>query len=67
MLKKVRFNDTINIHLTYSSSEYDRMSIDSILYRRNYKKVTDEEWEKMMEELLFYKNFEMIVHMFNVI
>lgn len=67
MLKKVRFNDNLYIYATYSSSEYNRLSIDSILYRRSYKRVSDEEWKNMIEELLFFKNYEMIVHVFNVI
>lgn len=67
MKKKVTFNDNIITYTTYSSSEYDRFSIDSILYQRCHKRISDQEWNIMLQELFLYKTFEMTVHIVNVV
>jgi hypothetical protein len=61
--KRVTFQLEKNqIHTTYSSEEYDRHVIDSILYMRGYRKVSDEEWSNIFVELNNYKTTQMIVH-----
>lgn len=63
MAKVVSFNlDKNKIYNTYSILEYDRIPIDSILYLRCYKKISDYEWLKIFENLNYYKTREMIVH-----
>lgn len=62
VLKKVSFdlsrNETI---LTYSESEYDRGQIDSVLYLRSYRRISDEEWSSIYIKLDLYKMYEMPV------
>lgn len=63
MTKIVSFNlDKNRIYNTYSILEYDRIPIDSILYLRCYKKISDYEWFKIFENLNYFKTREMIVH-----
>jgi hypothetical protein len=60
--KKVSFNETPEIFLTYSSDEYSRHQIDSLLYRKAYRRVSDEEFNHILLMLDMYKLYEMIVH-----
>ena len=61
--KSVSFNLGNNrIITTYSPDEYQRHQIDSILYRRNYRRVSDEEWNRVHVLLDLYKIYEMIIH-----
>lgn len=60
--RRVCFNDTIEIYLTYSSDEYPRNSIDSILYQKAYNRVSPDEWNSMWVKLDLYKIYEMVVH-----
>lgn len=46
----------------YSNCEYNRYPIDSILYLRCYRKVSDTDWRTIMDNLNYYKTTEMIVH-----
>lgn len=62
ILKKVSFDLTRNeMHLVYSEKEYDRGQIDSILYMRSYRRISDEEWFNMYIKLDLYKMYEMPV------
>ena len=60
--KSVKFNNDIIEYITYSKDEYLRDSIDHILYRRSYQKVSDQEWNNMYIMLDIYKLYEMSVH-----
>lgn len=62
MKKAVRFSDTFIIYPTYSNDEYPRNSIDSIIYRKSYNKVSESEWNIIFITLDLYKIYEMIVH-----
>jgi hypothetical protein len=63
MTKNVSFElDKNIIYLTYSREEYDRSSIDHVLYRRAYKRITDEEMKAIYVNLDLYKLYEMPVH-----
>lgn len=66
-IKKVKFNDNSVIYKTYSFNEYDRGSIDSILYQKCYQKISEKEWFDILKELSDYKRFEMIVHINNLV
>uniref|UniRef100_A0A6C0DX18 Uncharacterized protein n=1 Tax=viral metagenome TaxID=1070528 RepID=A0A6C0DX18_9ZZZZ len=62
-MKRVQFNiDNISIIETYSSDEYDRSQIDSILYLKCYNRISHIQWQKEKEQLYEYKTKEMIVH-----
>lgn len=62
-LKSVIFNlDKNETRETYSGDEYDRIQIDSLLYRRGYNKVSDEEWNNVYITLDIYKLYEMKTH-----
>lgn len=62
-MKSVRFNlDNTRFYNTYSNDEYDRYSIDSILYLKCYNKISDFEWTYMLNSLNIFKICEMIVH-----
>lgn len=50
------------VYDTYSANEYDRMPIDSILYRKCLNKVTQKQWQDIIHNLNVYKTTEMIVH-----
>jgi hypothetical protein len=64
--KKLCFNTTINqTYETYSSDEYDRHGIDSVMYRKSFKKITDKQFLDIYKQLYFYKKHEMIVHISN--
>lgn len=60
--KKVSFSDNAKIYTTYSPSEYDRRMIDSTLYLKAYRRISDVEWIKILEDLNTYKKNEMQVH-----
>ena len=62
-MKKVLFNlDNNKIHTTYNLSEYDRFQIDSVMYRRSWHRVSDEEWNSIYVILDLYKLYDMPVH-----
>ena len=63
--KHVTFNNDVVILSTYAPDEYDRFPIDSILYQKMYLRVSDFEWNNMIDELIHYKKHEMIVHIEN--
>ena len=59
----VIFNLTNNkVYYTYSPSDYDRMQIDSIMYKKCFNKISEQEWQEIINELNHYKLNEMIVH-----
>ena len=60
-MKRVTFNLDDN-KTYYAYSNYDRSQIDSILYRKCYNRVSNEEWKNMCTELYLFKLHEMIVH-----
>jgi len=63
MYMHVVFNlDKNETFYTYSNQEYDRMQIDSVMYKRCYNKISNEEWEDLIRELNFYKLNEMQSH-----
>ncbi len=49
-------------YTTYSSIEYDRFQIESIIYMKSYNRITPTEWKKLFIELNEYKLNEMISH-----
>jgi len=60
--KSVKFNNNVIEHITYSPREYDRHPIDSVLYKRSYNRVSDQEWNNIYVILDIYKLYEMNVH-----
>jgi hypothetical protein len=63
MSKNINFDLDKNIvYITYSCEEYDRTSIDHVLYRRSYRRLSDEEINSMYVNLDLYKLYEMPVH-----
>ena len=60
--KRVCFDEEVVFYETYSTQEYDRYMIDSILYQRSFNRISDNEWCDILNELLNYKRNEMIVH-----
>jgi hypothetical protein len=63
MPKRVRFDTSLNvIEHTWSSDEYNRCQIDSVLYNKCYGRVSEQEWSDIFRALLIYKITEMIVH-----
>jgi hypothetical protein len=61
-MKKVTFSNNITIYVTYSPDEYDRLSIDHVLYRKAYNRVSNEEMMKIYITLDIYKLYEMTVN-----
>ena len=62
-MKKVLFNlDNNQIFDTYTPDEYNRFQIDSVMYRRNWRKVSDQEWHSIYVILDLYKLYDMPVH-----
>jgi len=62
-MKNVRFNlDNNIVYITYSKDEYDRSSIDHVLYRRAYRRISDQEMNAIYVNLDLYKLYEMPVH-----
>lgn len=63
MGKNVQFDLNRNmIYPTYSRNEYDRSCIDHVLYRRAYRRISDEEMNAIYVNLDLYKLYEMSVH-----
>lgn len=60
--KRVRFAAAIVVVETYSSEDYDRLQIESILYRRCYNRVSTADWIQVFVDLDAYKLNEMLVH-----
>lgn len=61
--KKVTFHLEKNTtHETLSSEVYNRFQIDSTLYQRAYNRISQEDWQNMLNELNVYKCTEMVVH-----
>jgi hypothetical protein len=62
--KKVRFSDTFVIGDTYSSDDYDRSTIDSLVYRRARYGTPQIEMEFRLAivSLNLYKMNEMTIH-----
>lgn len=61
--KHVSFNlDKNEILNTYSPDEYDRTSIDSILYLKSLQRLNQNEWNNIITELNNFKMNEMISH-----
>lgn len=62
-MKHVTFNLEYNTEYdAYSSCEYDRIPIPSILYLKYSKKLSDEEWYSELEKINIFKKYEMIIH-----
>lgn len=60
--KQVKFDMNKNEeHITWSSEDYDRTPIDSVLYRKCLGRVSPEEWENVFKDLDAYKATEMNV------
>lgn len=63
MGKSVNFNLSNNqVYITYSREEYDRSCIDHVLYRRAYRRISDDEMQSIYVNLDLYKLYEMPVH-----
>ena len=61
--KVCRFSDNNNIvYTTYSRDEYDRLPIDSTIYKKSLNKIPLTEWNNIVKSLILYKKYEMIVH-----
>lgn len=62
-MKQVRFDFEKNtVHETYTVTEYDRHSIKSILYKKCFNRISDEDWDNMLKDLNTFKLTEMTVH-----
>jgi hypothetical protein len=62
-MKNVQFDLNKNInYVTYSREEYDRTCIDHVLYRRAYRRISDDEMNAIYVNLDLYKLYEMPVH-----
>jgi hypothetical protein len=63
MSKNIQFDLNKNrVYITYSREEYDRSSIDHVLYRRAYRRISDDEMNSIYVNLDLYKLYEMPVH-----
>lgn len=62
MVRRVLFNSIIQTFPTYSYKDYDRTSIDHVLYRRAHRRISDEEMNKIFICLDLYKLYEMPIH-----
>lgn len=62
MTKKISFAKNPFFYVTYSKDEYDRSSIDSLLYKKCLNRITHYEWIFELRELDYYKTSIMIVH-----
>ena len=61
--KEVQFDLSKNTEInTYNSEEYDRLPIDSTIYRFCHGKITPLEMKRIMFELCVFKVTEMVVH-----
>ena len=61
-MKKVTFSENISIHLTYSSEDYIRTSIEHVLYRKSLNIISRQDIENMYITLDLYKLYNMNVH-----
>lgn len=61
-MKFVKFNDNITEYITYSNAEYDRSVIDHVLYRKAYKRISEDEYNNIFALLDIYKLYVMPVH-----
>lgn len=62
-MKRVKFDlDKNETFEAYSIKEYDRIPIDSSLYLRCYKKISDDDWRRVFLNLNYYKTTQMLVH-----
>jgi hypothetical protein len=62
-MSRVTFNlDKNQTFTTYSHDEYSRDPIEHVLYRRNYKGMSDGEFYAIYVNLDLYKLYDMIVH-----
>jgi len=62
-MSRVNFNLDINqTYITYSSQEYDRTSIDHVLYRKAYNRISLDEMNAIYVNLDLFKLYEMNVH-----
>lgn len=62
-MKRVIINEEYNKeYTTYTNKEYDRCTIDSILYQKCYQRVSSEEWINIFIILNNYKCTEMEIH-----
>ncbi len=50
------------VYETYSPSDYDRHSIDSVMYLKAYNRLSNYEWVSIFKDLNLYKKYEMLVH-----
>jgi hypothetical protein len=64
-MKKVSFNNQVAILDTWSSFEYDRCQIESILYKKSYNRINDSEWVNLYKRLYKFKINEMSVYIDN--
>lgn len=62
MKKSVRFNNNVIEYITYSYHEYDRSSIDHVLYRKSHNKLSDQDLNNIYTLLDIYKLYEMDFH-----
>ena len=63
MTTRVNFDLDKNCYYdTYSPDEYDRHSIDSVLYRKSLNKISNKEWDEAINDLTRFKLYEMVVH-----
>jgi hypothetical protein len=63
MSKNIHFDLNKNrVYITYSPEEYDRSSIDHVLYRLAYRHISDEDIKSIYVNLDLYKLYEMPVH-----
>jgi len=60
--KVCRFSDNNIVYTTYSGDEYDRLPIDSTIYKKSLNKIPLTEWNNIIKSLILYKKYEMIVH-----
>lgn len=62
MPKSVSFSDNNLIYESYSSDDYDRSSIDHVLYRYSYNRISQSELKAIYITLDLYKLYNMPVH-----
>jgi hypothetical protein len=62
-IKTVKFDLEKNtIHEVYSSDDYNRQQIHSMMYLKSFGKISSIEWTHMLIEINIYKIIEMSVH-----
>lgn len=60
-VKFVKFNSNTE-YTTYSSSEYDRHSVEHVVFLKAHNKISDQEMNQIYILLDIYKLYEMKVH-----